>query len=207
MKRGCQKNPAWDRLTNIREDPCAKLKQDVESIGPGCYETTNFFRWCTTPQQYSNYNYEPGHYQKVYYDACSVNADSDLRSAPLTNPRVINQLFTPPYLTVPYMGPGRDSLNNKDLESELLQGMEDTHFNACGNLSEITIDRFQCLPNFIAAVQDPIHIIPTWWVNGGMPTRDLVRSVNYNKYCLNQQNMQYLSELNQGGYSRMPVPT
>jgi len=140
VKAGCtipNRRPIWNQLGNLREDRCAQSIQEYESRGPGCYETWNFYRWSTTPEQYSSYLQEPGHQQKVYADACSVDAESNLKMAPLTNMRQIQQLYTPPYQTVPYMGAGQGTFQ-VDLESELQQGQLGTYFNACDSTSQQT---------------------------------------------------------------------
>lgn len=197
VKAGCpdpntlpipNRRPIWNQLGNLREDRCAQSIQEYESRGPGCYETWNFYRWSTTPEQYSSYMQEPAHYQKVYADACSIDAESDLKMAPLTNMRQIQQLYTPPYQTVPYMGAGAASFQ-VDLESELQQGQLGTYFNACDSTSQQTLDRFECLPNYLNPQRIEHIMFPS--VTGlvvGLPTRDFVRSINYNKYCQNQLN-------------------
>jgi hypothetical protein len=190
----CQnKKPIWNYITNIREDKCAQSIQEYESRGPGCYETWNFYRWSTTPEEYSCLVSEPAHQQKVYSDACSVDAESDLKMAPLTNMRQIQQLYTPPYQTVAYMGAGSGSFQ-VDLESELQQGQVTTYFNGCDATSEQTQDRFECLPSF-ANPQRIDHVMFQGNATGlivGLPTRDFVRSINYNKYCQNQLNNELL---------------
>lgn len=180
--------PIWNGIDNIREDRCAQSIEEYESRGPGCYETNNFYRWSTTPAEYSCFMTEPGHMQKVYGDACSIDAESDLKFAPLTNMRDIQQLYTPPYQTVPYMGAGAATFR-VDLESELQQGQVTTYFNACDSTSQVTLDRFECLPAYgnPARLDHIIFQSPTGNIQG-IPTRDLVRSVNYNKYCQNQIN-------------------
>jgi len=199
-KKDCKK-PIWNQLGNLKEDRCAQNIQEYESRGPGCYETWNSYRWSTTPEQYSQYMQEPGHQQKVYSDACSVDAESDLRFAPLTNMRDIYQLYTTPYQTVPYMGAGQGTFK-VDLESELQQGQLGTYFNACDSTSQYTLDRFECLQNAMNP-QRIEHIMfaanPTGSI-AGIASRDFVRSINYNKYCQNQFNNTLFNNAN------LPLP-
>lgn len=183
------RKPIWNQLGNLREDRCAQSIQEYESRGPGCYETWNFYRWSTSPEQYASYMQEPGHMQKVYGDACNIDSESDLKFAPLTNMRDIYQLYTNPYATVPYMGAGQGTFQ-VDLESELQQGQLTKSFAACNSISSQTQDRFSCLPNF-GQPQRIEHIMFPGNATGlivGLPTRDFVRAVNYNKYCQNQLN-------------------
>ena len=32
-------------------------------------------------------------------------------------------------------------------------------------------------------IQDPKHLVPEYWVRGGMDTRTIVRNINYMKSC------------------------
>jgi len=183
---GGERRPIWNGLSRINEDPCTVKVDETQSQVPGCYNTNNFFRWSTTQKEYADYMMEPAHYQKVYRDACSIDADSELRLAPPTNYGQIQQLYRAPYTTVPYMGAGSAPTANIGLESELMQGMTNTTFKSCEPTSGVTINRFQCLPDF-GNPQKVERIVPVW-VRGGENTRDFVRRVNYDKYCMNQAN-------------------
>ena len=59
---------------------------------------------------------EPLNYQKVYRNGCNVNQESELIHATLSDPRLIHQLYTRPYLGA-YIGAGQNSLAHKDVES------------------------------------------------------------------------------------------
>lgn len=98
--------PIWNGLNNLRDDLCAQNLYEYQSQLPGCYRTDNFFRWCETQDQYANLMTEPAQFYKPYRNACKVDVESVLRNAELTNKGEIYQLFTKPYVTVPYMGAG-----------------------------------------------------------------------------------------------------
>src|SRR5438552_515659 len=62
-------------------------------------------------------------FNKVYRNSHSyVDDESDLFYAELSNLKEKNQLFTRPYAGF-YAGPGQPSLDNKELESALQQGL------------------------------------------------------------------------------------
>lgn len=189
VNSNCQVNnykPIWNGLNNIRDDLCAQNLYEYQSQLPGCYRTDNFFRPCETQEQYATLMTEPAQFYKPYRNACKVDVESVLRNAELTNMGEIYQLYTKPYVTVPYMGAGTNSLNNKAFESQIQQGYITENKQACNPTSGVTINRFDCLPAF-GNPQRVEHIIPAW-VNGGENTRDYVRRVNYQQMCLNAQN-------------------
>ena len=69
-------------------------------------------------------------------------------------------------------------------KSKLLSG-EDTHMDkSCDTLSGVSIDRFTPLvPCLKENVQDTKHIIPQYWVRGGMSTRNIIRNIDYMRTC------------------------
>ena len=179
----------WDDLTRLSNDPCARTAYDKQSIGTGIYQTnTQGLRWCETPEQYAQNMTEPAHYQKVYNNGCSIDYDSDLRLAPLTNPRLLHQLNARPYAGS-FMGAGQGSLGHKDLETELQCGVVTHSYKAC-NLKD-SVNRFECLPEF-GNPQRVQHIVEPW-VRGGDNTRDYVRRINYEAKCLNSKNNKMLN--------------
>ena len=93
-------------------------------------------------------------------------------------------LDTSGYLNTPFLGSGEAVLKHPDLKSKLLSG-EDTHMDkSCDTLSGISIDRFiPLVPCIKENVQDTKHIIPEYWVRGGMSTRNIVRNIDYLRTC------------------------
>lgn len=179
----------WDDLTRLSYDPCARAAHDKQSTGAGTYQTqAPGFRWCETLDEYALNMTEPMHYQKVYNNGCTVDYDSELRLAPLTNPRLLHPLRARPYAGS-FMGAGQRSLGHKDLETELLCG-EVTHgYKSCN--SKDSVNRFECLPEF-GNPQRVQHIVEPW-IRGGDNTRDYVRRINYEAKCLNKKNNKMLN--------------
>jgi len=84
------------------------------------------------------------------------------------------------YLTPPYMGPKTMALKPDEM-SRLITG-EQTRDRE--SLRGKTIDRFvPLLPEIQREIQNPKHIVPKFWVNGGMDTRVVIRNVDYLKAC------------------------
>jgi hypothetical protein len=88
------------------------------------------------------------------------------------------------YFGVPFKGNGETILSDPDLKSKMLYG-EITNFGKSSNsLSGISINRFTPLiPSISQNIQNPEHIIPSYWVNGGLSTRNNVKNINYLKSC------------------------
>jgi len=119
-----------------------------------------------------------------------INGDSDLKNGKfgyiLTSQKskCSKNLDTSKYLNSPFLGSGETVLKNPDLKSRLLSG-EDTHMDkSCDTLSGVSIDRFTPLvPCLKENVQDTKHIIPQYWVRGGMSTRNIIRNIDYMRTC------------------------
>jgi hypothetical protein len=188
FQRRNQFQPAqWNQLTRVSEDPATVRVDENQSQQPGAYATNNFYRPCETETAYANNMHELMHqYRVTSPNQCYIPVDTQMRYAPLTNQGEIYQLFTRPYNAVPYMGSGQNSGANKDLESRLIMGESTTTYKACEPLSEATINRFQCLPDY-GNPQRVSHVIPPFlW--GGENSRDHVRRVNYERFCANLRN-------------------
>lgn len=184
----------WNDQTRLKYDTCARKAYDRESKGSGRYMVEEpGWRWCESTQQYSRNMCEPFHYQKVYRNGCKVDNESDLIHAPLTDPRLIHQLYTRPYLGA-YLGAGQASTNHKDTESELIHGL-DTRGGprkACDVTAGVSIDRFECLPEY-GNPQRVQHVVEPW-TRGGANTRDYVRRINYELRLKNAKNNKVINK-------------
>ena len=82
------------------------------------------------------------------------------------------------------MGAGQSSLKNPDLKSKLMFG-EQTHTGkSCNSLSGASANRFiPLVPCLKDNVQNVSHIVPEYWVRGGMNTRTIIRNIDYMKSC------------------------
>jgi hypothetical protein len=184
----------WDDQTRLKYDPCALRQSDKQSMEPVSFVTdTTGLRWCESQAAYSSTNNAVGHFPKQYRNACVVQNETGLLHAPLTNPRVIQQLLTRPYLGA-FKGAGQRGNTNKDIETELICGL-DTRGGprrACDVLSGVSIDRFQSLPEY-GNPQRVQHIVPIW-INGGENTRDYVRRVNYEAKMKNRRTQEAINK-------------
>lgn len=176
---------AWEDQTRLRYDAGARKTYDMQSAAPGDYITeTPGYYWCPPEWNYTEKIVSPGHFPKEYRNACSADTETKLTHSVSTNPKLRHQVFARPYLGN-FMGAGMPSLDKKELESDLIYGL-DTRGGprkACDVLSGVNIDRFEYLPEY-GNPQRVVHVIPQW-VWGGVNTRDYVRKVEYDEKCMN----------------------
>ena len=187
-------------FTRLRYDPCFIATDTVQSMGPGKYETFNYYDCeCETPGTWEVALQQPTVLFKDGYgwtsqDGCNIDNDSRLRNARnLTNPRLIQQLFTPPFPTVPYMGRG---IGDQVAESWLRAGEDTGQGKACNNLAGVYIDRYDPqIPCIKETIQNPVHLIQEvndiTWVRGGAPSRQIIRNKDYLERCGFQWNGKY----------------
>ncbi len=183
----------WNYEDNIRRDNCAITLDEKESQRPGYYQLSGFDPQAQHADNYANRMNEIMHFQKTYRNSHNyVDDESQLIYSDLSNLRQINQLFTRPYVGF-YSGPGQPSLDNKDLESALQQGLlTNMRQKPCQVTRGTTFYRYQCLPEF-GNPQREQHIIPPpvelgGWIRGGDATRDYVRRVDFSRRFQNKIN-------------------
>ena len=82
------------------------------------------------------------------------------------------------------MGRGQGILENTDVNSRLNFG-EDTRTSKSNNItSSYSANNFiPLVPQIAENIQNPEHIIPTYWVRGGMSTRTVLNNIDYLKSC------------------------
>ena len=181
-----------NNLTRLRDDNCYNNTRDIQNMSAIDY-LIKPFKDCACPSQNvqqiainePTITYRDG-YGWTGPDGCNIDADSAVRNSQnLTNMRYIQQLYTRPYPTVPYMGRGTV---NAELENILITGEDTSQKKQCNTLSGINIDRFVPLVDCLQKnIQNPIHLVEEVarkdWVRGGVPSRDIVRNTDYLMKC------------------------
>lgn len=101
-----------------------------------------------------------------------------------------NQLFTRPFLTIPYMGKGKHYVDN---ESSLLSGETTTQKRQCNSLAGVFLEgQFTpLLDNLKETIQNPQHIIPENsninWIRGGIDTTQIAKDIDYFQRCTDSE--------------------
>ena len=153
-------------LANFIPDDCGQLKaRDVQTSQPGI-------------------NFNAGH--EGGKNGCLIDPNSYLKFEEMTNKNVINQLTQRLTLTTPYIR----GLYDVDVESVLIPGEKSDIKRPCNVLtgkSLLTHYYTPMIKKLREEVQNTDHIIPEdserTWVRGGLPTRQIMRNIDYSKRC------------------------
>ena len=194
----------WDEETGIRRDPCNVTLEESESHATGDYQLSGYDPSYQNVSDYANRMDGLMHFQKVYRsDYTYVDTETALIQSKPSNLRYKNPLYTRPYVGY-YCGPGMRSIGYKDIESALQQGLSDNQRdNPCFPSRGTTGYNFTPLPDFgnpqkvEHVVEPPVRL--GGWPHGGVPTRDLIRRVDYARRCDNQMGKFF--------YKNFPHPT
>jgi len=119
-----------------------------------------------------------------------INKDSELKNGQygniMTNEKSKSSklLDTSKFLFAPFLGAGQSTLENPDLKSYLLNGENTSNRKSGTNDAALSINRFVPLvPCLKKNIQDTKHIIPEYWVRGGLSTRTIIRNIDYMRTC------------------------
>ena len=183
-------NYTFDSLTRLGDDQCYVSERTKQNTQFGTYNTTNYFdqncglakpiNFATSmPNVFVN-----GGFGNSGAGGCNINSDSKLRIGTIqTNPKCKISLYTRPFVTVPYLGRGP---SNPILESQVQQGDQITNKKSCNTTTEqshINYRHYPLVPSLKATVTNPHNLVEgiaaEGWIQGGLPTRDLIRDTNY----------------------------
>jgi hypothetical protein len=113
-----------------------------------------------------------------------IDTSTNLRNSIENTNEKKKELNTRIFPGAPYMGRGQGILENTDINSRLNFG-EDTRTSKSNNItSSYSANNFiPLVPQIAENIQNPEHIIPTYWVRGGMSTRTVLNNIDYLKSC------------------------
>lgn len=187
-------NFGLEQKGSLKSDPAVINLEIQQSIGAGNYFLDNMYgcdcgletaRNIQLNQPNINFNGGKGWMGE---NGCMIDKDSDLRlgsseSEKLTNKNYIHQL--PNLLNQGFFGKGTFDV---DTENSLYNADMITEQKPCNPLSGSTTLPYSITPMIAKLeeeVQDTQHIIPEdsydAWVRGGLPTRQIVRNIDYMK--------------------------
>jgi hypothetical protein len=183
-------NNKLHHLAGCTDDTCYQEIRTLQSMGPGGYQVANHFD-CDTMIKNTVANATENRamiFKNGHDVGCGVIDDhSKLRiGATRKFPKCPNQLFTRPFLTVPYMGRGA---GNMDLESQINPGDMTRVKRSVNTLSGVTIPHYftPLVPHLQFNVQNPEHIVQesvdAAWVRGGTNSRNVIRDEDYLARC------------------------
>lgn len=195
-QKACGPDKVFANSGTIGQDDCAVQLRNLTNKSYSTYSVWNPRAYvCDDARNklaefaacHGNLHYKQG---SGNVDACVVDEDSELRTMKFTaTERKRNQLFPREFRANPGMANG-DFL--PEIDSQLTRGAVQQRERRVLHSSEdcAHISEYEANNNFIPlipclqkSVQDPAHIVPQW-INGGVPSRILVRSP---EYCAAQQ--------------------
>jgi hypothetical protein len=174
--------------TNIKNNNCLNSYNDLNNnkifdyaFLPSIFDARN-----DTRNSYMDSTKTLGILQNTNYDinGNNINESTILRNGNIQNIQSRKELDTRLFPGAPLLSTGQSILKNTDLSSRLKFG-EDTRTSKSANaLSSYSADNFiPLVPSLAENVQNVDHIIPTYWVRGGMSSRTVVRNIDYLKSC------------------------
>jgi len=94
------------------------------------------------------------------------------------------QLASPLFAVTPDLSQGQIVFANPDLMSNLWNGYETRVKKSVGPTAGVNINRFTPMVDCLEQnIQNTKHIIPEYWVRGGMDTRSIIRNIDYLSAC------------------------
>jgi len=186
-------------LTSLHDDSFEKDLRTAQSLSVGNYEISNFYpddcgqtnaREVQLSQPNVNFIGGKGW---IGSKGCLVDTDTELRFEQNTNKRYINQLQERLVKTTPFIR----GILNVDIESELISGDKTHSKKTIGDYTTAANDPEQIYNRQVTPlieklekeVQDPNHLIQENvdedWIHGGVPTRQIMRNIDYLKRCNN----------------------
>lgn len=183
-------NKKLHHTSRSHDDQCFQELYTLQSMGPGDYQVANHFDCDTTIKNTINNATENVmmHFKNGHDVGCGVIDESSKLRVGATRkfPKCPNQLFTRPFLTIPYMGRGA---GNMDLESQITPGDMTRVKRSVNTLSGVTIPNYftPLVPHLQHNVQNPEHIVTevvdAAWVRGGSNSRNVIRDADYLERC------------------------
>jgi len=190
----CMKFTKWDgplyQNTNLINDKCLESTDFKQSTFPGNYSLNNYHACdCDTKEllEFATENPYMNFRDGYGVSECNINNSSQLRIGKTRkNPKCKSQLFHRPYLTIPYMGRGS---GNSVVETQLKPGEDTSSKRQCNVLSGVNIKNHftPLVKNLEDNIQNPDYLIQEnaddKWVRGGIPSRQIVKDIDYMERC------------------------
>ena len=116
------------------------------------------------------------------------NGSNIASSTKLRNSKMLKknkkELSTRVFPGSPYMGKGSGVMEFTDVNSQLNFGEDTRTKKSNNNIAAFSADNFiPLVPHIANNIQNPKHIIPEYWVRGGMSSRVVTNNIDYLKSC------------------------
>lgn len=203
-------------MAQFKLNGCASLKCDrdyyqsdnKQSIGSGIYQLSrsngmnNPFDYENIASQNPTINYSNG-----FGRPQELLNDESREGRVNVYKRDTNQLFTRPFLTIPYIGKGEHKV---DEESYLLSGENTKQHKQCNSLAGIFIENqfTPLVPHLKENIQNVNNLISenaqADWIRGGIDTTQITKDIDYFSRCNNDKSVNNILK-NKKGYLKYPT--
>jgi hypothetical protein len=117
------------------------------------------------------------------YNLNNIEKSTKLRNSKILK-KTKKELNTRVFAGSPYMGRGSGVIDYTDINSMLNFGEDTRVKKSNNNVGAYSADNFiPLVPNIAENIQNPKHIIPEYWVRGGMSSRVVTNNIDYLKSC------------------------
>lgn len=180
-----------NNMTRLNQDYCMK-ESKVRNNNKIYNYNSNPYLNDINRQSYLNSSNQVGLYQNNTGDGKGVYVDNESHLLNGKNGNIMTSgkekgeklLQVDNYFGVPFKGKGETVLADPDLKSKMLYGEMTNPGKSSNSLAGISINRFvPLIPSIEQNIQNPEHIVPSYWVHGGLSTRNNVKNINYMKTC------------------------
>ena len=194
MSRNVQKT-ALGSSASLKNDICSKDAEERQSTQQCDYQLESFYANCDMSAVENISLSDPGLVLNHGYGValpCNIDNDSAMRNgSKQTNPRLIHQLYSRPYLTVPFMGPNTNG-GDRDVESQLRYGVRAADRKPCNSLADVSIDTGRM---YLCYNPQAVEHVVENWTRGGVDSRAHAHQLNYSRRCTRQHMVpQYMSQ-------------
>ena len=183
-----------EKKASLKSDPASINLEIEQSFGPGNYHLDNMYgcdcklekaREVQLSQPNVNFNGGKGWMGE---EGCTIDTDSKLRigedgNEKLTNKNLIHQF--PNLMNQGFFGKGEYKVDDESMIRESDMTTEQRPCNALSGSTTLPYSITPMLAKLEEEVQDPKNLIPEdsmdSWVRGGLPTRQIVRNLDYMK--------------------------
>ena len=177
-----------NQRTNIKNDTCFTMSENSNNnkMFEYNFSPSIMMNKDNSRNMYIQSSTNIGVLQDSNYDTTGYTIDDStiLRNGSNYENVSKKELDTRLFPGAPFIARGQSVIKNTDLSSRLKYG-EDTRTSKSGNsLSSYSVNNFiPLVPNLAENVQNVDHIIPTYWVRGGMSSRSVLRNIDYLRSC------------------------
>ena len=181
-----------EKKASLKSDPAVVNLEIQQSMGPGSYHLDNM-NGCDCGLEkvrdvqlsQPTVNFSGAGKGWMGEGGCAIENDSKVRFDGLTNKKYINQL--PELQTYGFFGKGPHDVDTESIIRESSITSVDRPCNVLSGSTTLPLSITPMIKRLESEVQNTKTIIPedsmSSWIRGGLPTRQIVRNLDYLRRC------------------------